>query len=47
MDEEFLRKFENHGIKIACVNFILITEPINLQLFTFILYSVEGKFGLS
>ena len=31
---EFLRKFENRGIKIAQVNSILITKSINLQLFT-------------
>ena len=37
---EFLRKFENRGIKIARVNSIFITKFINLQLFTLILYSV-------
>ena len=31
---EFLRKFENHGIKSTLVNSILITKSINLQLFT-------------
>ena len=35
---KFLRKFENHSIKIAGVNLILITKSINLQLFTFILF---------
>ena len=39
---EFLRKFQNRGIKIARVNSILITKSFNLQLFTSILYSVEG-----
>ena len=39
---EFLRKFENRGIKIARVNWIFITKSINLQLFTLILYGVEG-----
>ena len=33
---EFLRKFENRGIKIARVNSSLITKSINLQLFTLI-----------
>ena len=37
---EFLRKFENHGIKIAWVNTILITKSNNLQLFTLILNGV-------
>ena len=31
---EFLRKFENRGIRTAWVNSILITKYINLQLFT-------------
>ena len=39
---EFLRKFENHGIKIARVNLILFTKSINSQLFTLTLYSVGG-----
>ena len=39
---EFLRKFENRGIKIPRVNSILITKPINLQFFTVILYGVWG-----
>ena len=39
---EFLRKFENRGIKIARVNSIRITISINLRLFTFILYGVGG-----
>ena len=30
---EFLRKFENRGIKIATVNSIRITKSINLLLF--------------
>ena len=33
-----LRKFGNHGIKIALVNQILITKSINSELFTLILY---------
>ena len=37
---KFLRKFENHGIKIAEVNSILINKSINLHLFTLILYGV-------
>ena len=37
---EFLRKFENRGIKIAPVNSILITKSINSQLFTLLLYMV-------
>ena len=32
---EFLRKFDNSGIKIAGVNSILITKSTNLQLFFF------------
>ena len=39
---EFLRKFENRGIKIAWVNSILIIKYNNLQLFTLILYGVGG-----
>ena len=39
---EFLRKFQDHGIKIAWVNLILITKSTNLQLFTLILYGVRG-----
>ena len=37
---QFLRKFENRGIKFARVTLILITKSINLQLFTLTLYSV-------
>ena len=37
---EFLRKFENRGIKINRVNSILITKSINLLFFTLILYGV-------
>ena len=37
---EILRKFENPGIKIAQVNYILITKSVNLQLFTLISYGV-------
>ena len=43
---EFLRKFENRGIKIATicheilVTSILITKSFNLQLFTLISYGV-------
>ena len=33
---EFLRIFENRGIKIAQVNSMLITKSINLQLITLI-----------
>ena len=39
---EFLRKFENRGIKILLLNSILITKSINLQLFSLILYCVGG-----
>ena len=39
---EFLRKFENRGIKIALVNSILLTKSINLQLITLILHGVGG-----
>ena len=39
---EFLRKFENRGIKIARVNSILNTKSIDLQLFPLILFSVGG-----
>ena len=39
---EFLIKFENRGIKIGRVNSILITESLNLQLYTLILYGVWG-----
>ena len=39
---EFLRKFENRGIKIARVNSILLTKSMNLQWFTLIFYGVEG-----
>ena len=38
--DEFLTKFQNHGIKITRVNSILITKSINLQLFTLILNRV-------
>ena len=38
---EFLRKFENRGIKIARINSILNTKSIDFQLFTLILYGVE------
>ena len=37
---EFLRKFENYGIKIARVNSILITKSINLLKFCTALGSV-------
>ena len=40
---EFLRKFENRGIKIARVNSILITKFVDFQLFTLILYGVGGR----
>ena len=39
---EFLRKFENRGIKIARVNSILITKIHQINKFYFILYGVEG-----
>ena len=39
---EFLRKFENRGIKFARVDYILITKSINLQIFTLILCGVGG-----
>ena len=32
---EFLRKFENRGIKMARVNSNFITKSLNLQLFSF------------
>ena len=37
---EFLRKFENRGIKIDRVHSILITKSIDFQSFTLILYGV-------
>ena len=37
---EFLRKLENRGIKIALVDSILISNSIDLPLFTLILYGV-------
>ena len=40
--KEFLRKFENRGIKIDPVNWILIIKSMNLQLFTLILFGVRG-----
>ena len=39
---EFRKKNENRGIKIARVNLILITQSINLKLYTFIYYGVGG-----
>ena len=39
---EFIRKFENHDIKIARVNPIFITKSVYLHIFTFILDGVEG-----
>ena len=43
---EFLRKFENRGIKIAQVKSILITKLIHyyLQFFTLIYYGVEVRY---
>ena len=35
-----LSKFQNFAFKIAPINLILITNSINLQLFTLILYGV-------
>ena len=43
---EFLRKFENRGIKIARVNSILIPKSLNFQLFSLILYCVGGPLYL-
>ena len=48
---EFLRKFENRGIKIARANSILITKSINLEVFTLIFYGVgvcfdRGRFSV-
>ena len=40
--DEFLRKFDNLGFKIALVNSIFITKSSDLQLFTLILYGVVG-----
>ena len=40
--DEFLRKFENPGIKIARVNSILITKSLNLPLITLIFQGVGG-----
>ena len=37
---EFVRKFENRGMHFFRVNSILITQSINLQFFTSILYGV-------
>ena len=37
---EFIRKFENRGIKISRVYSILVTKSIDLRLFTLILYGV-------
>ena len=42
---EFLRKFENRGIKIAQVNSIIITKSRNLQVFT-IFCAVLGSVGI-
>ena len=39
---EFLRKFENRGIKISRVDLVLVTKSINLQLFALILNTVGG-----
>ena len=39
---EYLRKFENTGIKIARVNSILFTKSIDLKLFALILFAVGG-----
>ena len=40
---DFLRKFVNHGIKIARVNLILITKFIKVQFFTLILHGVRVR----
>ena len=37
---EFLRKFENSGIKIGRVSLLLITKSIDLHIFTLILFGV-------
>ena len=42
---EFLRKFENRGIKINRVNSILITKSINSLLFPVILYGVAVRYA--
>ena len=42
--DEFLRKFENHDIKIARVNSINITKSSNFQLFTLNLDGVGRLF---
>ena len=42
MSGRISQKIDYRGIKIAEVNSILITKPINLQLFTLILYGVGG-----
>ena len=39
---EFLRKFENRGVKNVRVTRFLSPKSINLQLFTLILYGVGG-----
>ena len=39
---EYLKKFENRGIKIVRVYSILITKCINLQLFTLLFCTVSG-----
>ena len=44
---EFLRNFENRGIKIARVNAILITKSLNLQLFTYIFVRCWGSIVMS
>ena len=40
---EFLRKFDNRGIKIARVNSILVTKSTTFQLFTLILFDAEVR----
>ena len=37
---QFLKRFKHRSIKIAQVNMILLARPINLQLFTLILYGL-------
>ena len=40
---EFLRTFENRGIKITRVNSILITKILQIYQFTLILFGVRGQ----
>ena len=42
MDARISQKIWNRGIKIALANLIFLIKSINLQLFTLILYGVDG-----